>query len=231
MKKLHFLIPVIIILLIVGDVVLMVRNLKYIPREGISKNQLSLYNVEELAVDENGNYYIGNLYNQDIQVFDSEGNYKNTLTFSGKSCSFSIEKNKIIITSYSGRDQKNIVDLDTMEIIDKEKISGSESDDTFSEYSQMQERFYKLNDTTYEIKRNPILYNKIIITKNGKTETLILKDVPIFPLPGYVHLAVLVLLFLALILYTNVILYPNKFKERIMEVRNTYEKIRCFNRK
>ena len=43
MKKLHFLIPVIIILLIVGDVVLMVRNLKYIPREGISKNQLSLY--------------------------------------------------------------------------------------------------------------------------------------------------------------------------------------------
>ena len=69
------------------------------------------------------------------------------------------------------------------------------------------------------------------ITKNGKTETLILKDVPIFPLPGYVHLAVLVLLFLALILYTNVILYPNKFKERIMEVRNTYEKIRCFNSK
>ena len=162
MKKLHFLIPMMIILLIVGNMVLLIRNLKYFPDQEISKIQLPLYNVEELAVDDKENYYIGNSFNEYIQIFDSQGNYKNTLNFSGKGGSFTIHENKITIFSYGQRqNEKNTVDLETMKIIESKEISDLESEDEFVAYSQMQERFYELNDTTYKIEKNPILYNKI----------------------------------------------------------------------
>ena len=216
MKKLHFLIPVMIILLIVGNMVLLIRNLKYFPDQEISKIQLPLYNVEELAVDDKENYYIGNSFNEYIQIFDSQGNYKNTLSFSGKGGSFTIHENKITIFSYGQRqNEKNTVDLETMKIIESKEISDLESEDEFVAYSQMQERFYELNDTTYKIETNPILYNKIQIIKNGKTETLILKNMPIFPLPFFVHLGIFVLLFWALVLYTYIVLHIDKIKKKI----------------
>ena len=216
MKKLHFLIPVMIILLIVGNMVLLVRNLKYLPDEEISKNQLPLYNVEELVVDDKGNYYIGNSFNEYIQIFDAQGNYKNTLNLSGGSSSFTVHKNKITVFSYGQRqNEKNTVDLETMKIIESKEISDSQSENEFVAYSQMQERFYKLNGTTYKIERNPILYNKIQIIKNGKNETVILKNMPIFPIPFFVHLGIFVLLFWALALYTYIVLHLDKIKKKI----------------
>lgn len=216
MKKLHFLIPVMIILLIVGNMVLLVRNLKYLPDEEISKNQLPLYNVEELVVDDKGNYYIGNSFNEYIQIFDAQGNYKNTLNLSGGSSSFTVHKNKITVFSYGQRqNEKNTVDLETMKIIESKEISDSQSENEFVAYSQMQERFYKLNGTTYKIERNPILYNKIQIIKNGKTESIILKNMPIFPIPFFVHLSIFVLLFWALALYTCIVLHLDKIKKKI----------------
>lgn len=216
MKKLHFLIPVMIILLIVGNMVLLVRNLKYLPDEEISKNQLPLYNVEELVVDDKGNYYIGNSFNEYIQIFDAQGNYKNTLNLSGGSSSFTVHENKITVFSYGQRqNEKNTVDLETMKIIESKEISDSQSENEFVAYSQMQERFYKLNGTTYKIERNPILYNKIQIIKNGKTESIILKNMPIFPIPFFVHLSIFVLLFWALALYTYIVLHLDKIKKKI----------------
>lgn len=216
MKKLHFLIPVMIILLIVGNMVLLVRNLKYLPDEEISKNQLPLYNVEELVVDDKGNYYIGNSFNEYIQIFDAQGNYKNTLNLSGGSSSFTVHENKITVFSYGQRqNEKNTVDLETMKIIESKEISDSQSENEFVAYSQMQERFYKLNGTTYKIERNPILYNKIQIIKNGKTETVILKNMPIFPIPFFVHLSIFVFLFWALALYTYIVLHLDKIKKKI----------------
>ena len=61
MKKLHFLIPIILLLSIVGSFIGIVYNLKFKHDElqGISKNQPPLYEANQLVVDENGNYYIG----------------------------------------------------------------------------------------------------------------------------------------------------------------------------
>ena len=106
-----------------------------------------------------------------------------------------------------------------MKIVESKEISDLESENEFVAYSQMQERFYELNDTIYRIEKNPILYNKIQIIKNGKTETLILKNMPIFPIPFFVHLGIFVLLFWALVLYTYIVLHIDKIKKKISEKR------------
>lgn len=45
--------------------------------QGISQNQLPLYEADQIVVDEDGNYYIGGgWYNLNIQIFDSNGNIR-----------------------------------------------------------------------------------------------------------------------------------------------------------
>lgn len=220
MKKFHFLIPIILLVSIVGSFVGIVYNLKFKHDElqGISTNQLPLYEANQLVVDEEGNYYIGDgWYNLNIQIFDSKGEYKNTLSFSGSSCNFSVDKNKLIVISY-GRGSQSIeytIDLDKMKIVKENEISDEEAEDLFVQYSQLTEKFYKSGNTTYELKRNFILCNKINIRENNKTRTLILKNMPVFPLPTPVYLGTIVLLFWGLVLYTHIVLYFDKIKEKI----------------
>lgn len=220
MKKFHFLIPIILLVSIVGSFVGIVYNLKFKHDElqGISTNQLPLYEANQLVVDEEGNYYIGDgWYNLNIQIFDSKGEYKNTLSFSGSSCNFSVDKNKLTVISYGRGSQsiEYIIDLDKMKIVKENEISDEEAEDLFVQYSQLTERFYKSSNTTYELKRNFILCNKINIRENNKTRTLILKNMPVFPLPTPVYLGAIVLLFWGLVLYTHIVLYFDKIKEKI----------------
>lgn len=220
MKKFHFLIPIILLVSIVGSFVGIVHNLKFKHDElqGISTNQLPLYEANQLVVDEEGNYYIGDgWYNLNIQIFDSKGEYKNTLSFSGSSCNFSVDKNKLTVISYGRGSQsiEYIIDLDKMKIVKENEISDEEAEDLFVQYSQLTEKFYKSGNTTYELKRNFILCNKINIRENNKTRTLILKNMPVFPLPTPVYLGTIVLLFWGLVLYTHIVLYFDKIKEKI----------------
>lgn len=74
-----FLIPIILILSIIGSFVGIVYNLKFKhdKLQGISQNQLPLYEADQIVVDEDGNYYIGGgWYNLNIQIFDSNGNIR-----------------------------------------------------------------------------------------------------------------------------------------------------------
>lgn len=219
MKKFHFLLPIILILSIIGSFVGVVYNLKFKhdKLQGISENQLPLYEANQLVVDEKGNYYIGDgWYNKNIQIFDSDGNYKRTLSFPALSCKFNVDKNKLTIVSY-GRsgNVEYAVDLDTIKIIEENIISDDEAEDLFAEHGKLAEKFYKVRNTTYELKRNFILYNKIKIIKDDKTKILILKNMPMFPLPTPIYLVTIVLLFWALALYTYVVLYFDKIKEKI----------------
>lgn len=218
MKKLHFLIPIMLLLSIVGSFIGIVYNLKFKHDElqGISKNQLPLYEANQLVVDENGNYYIGDgWYNLNIQIFDKKGNYKNTLSFSDRSCNFSIDKNILTVISYGSdsQDVKYTIDLDKMKVINE--VSENKGEDLFVQYSQIPEKFYKVGNTTYELRRNVFLYNKIKITKNHETKTLTLKNMPIFPIPTPVYLGAIVLLFWGLALYAHIVLYFDKIKEKI----------------
>lgn len=219
MKKIDFLIPVILIFSIIGSFVGIVYNLnfKHDELQGISQNQLPLYEANQLVVDKSGNYYIGDgWYNHNIQIFDSKGNYKKTLSFSGASCNFSVDKNKLTVISYSRSENMiYIVDLEKVKIIDEYKISGDKAEDLFVEYGQLTEKSYKAKDITYELKRNFILYKKINIIKDDKTKTLMLKNMPKFPLPTPIYLGGIVLLFWALVLYIHIVLHFDKIKEKI----------------
>lgn len=222
MKKMHFLIPIILILSIIGSFVGIVYNLKFKhdKLQGISQNQLPLYEADQIVVDEDGNYYIGDgWYNLNIQIFDSNGNYKNTISLSDRSCNFSVDKNILTVIGY-GTDTVYTIDTNKMEIIDENLISEYESEELFVNYCQLAEKEYKKNNITYKLKRNFLLYNKINIINGDKTKTLILKNMPIFPLPTPVYLGSIVLLFWSLCLYINIVLYFDKIKEKI----NSYKK-------
>lgn len=221
MKKLHFFIPIILLLSIIGSFVGIVYNLKFNhdKLQDISKTQLPLYEANQLVVDEEGNYYIGDgWYNLNIQIFDSKGNYKNTLSFSSGSCNFSVDKSTLTVICYtrSSQNMEYIIDLDKMKIIKENKISNKEAEDLSVMYDQFPEKKYKLGNTIYELKRNFLLYNKInIIENNIEIKTITLKNMPIFPLPMPVYLGSIVLLFWGLALYTHVVLYFDETKERL----------------
>lgn len=226
MKKMHFLIPIILILSIIGSFVGIVYNLKFKhdKLQGISQNHLPLYEADQIVVDEDGNYYIGGgWYNLNIQIFDSNGNYKNTISFSGGSCNFSVEKNKLIAISFGKTESiEYVIDLDKMKILEENEIDSDKAEDLFVKYGQLTEKTYKTRNIIYELKRNFILHNKINIINGDTTKTLVLKNMPIFPLPTSVYLGVIVLLFWSLCLYINIVLYFDKIKEKI----NSYKKIR-----
>lgn len=233
MKKFRFLIPIILILSIIGSFVGMVYNLKFKhdKLQGISQNQLPLYEANHMVVDEDGNYYIGDgLYNNNnIQIFDSKGNYVSTISFTGRSCNFSVDKNKLIAISlgsskvgYETTSIEYIIDLDKMKIINENKIDRDKAEDLFVKYGQLTDKTYKTRDKIYELKRNFILYNKMNIINGNTTKTLVLKNMPIFPLPTPVYLGAIVLLFWSLCLYINIVLHFDKIKEKI----NSYKKIR-----
>lgn len=86
----------------------------------------------------------------------------------------------------------------------------------------MAEKEYTRNNINYKLKRDFLLYNKINIINGDTTKTLMLKNMPIFPLPTPVYLGAIVLLFWSLCLYINIVLYFDKIKEKI----NSYKKIR-----
>lgn len=224
MKKMHFLIPIILILSIIGSFVGIVYNLKFKhdKLQGISQNQLPLYEADQIVVDEDGNYYIGDgWYNLNIQIFDSNGNYKNTISFSDRSCNFSVEKNRLTVIGY-GANIIYTIDTNRMKIIDENIISEYESEELFVKYCQLAEKEYTRNNINYKLKRDFLLYNKINIINGDTTKTLMLKNMPIFPLPTPVYLGAIVLLFWSLCLYINIVLYFDKIKEKI----NSYKKIR-----
>lgn len=224
MKKMHFLIPIILILSIIGSFVGIVYNLKFKhdKLQGISQNQLPLYEADQIVVDEDGNYYIGGgWYNLNIQIFDSNGNYKNTISFSDRSCNFSVEKNRLTVIGY-GANIIYTIDTNRMKIIDENIISEYESEELFVKYCQLAEKEYTRNNINYKLKRDFLLYNKINIINGDTTKTLMLKNMPIFPLPTPVYLGAIVLLFWSLCLYINIVLYFDKIKEKI----NSYKKIR-----
>lgn len=224
MKKMHFLIPIILILSIIGSFVGIVYNLKFKhdKLQGISQNQLPLYEADQIVVDEDGNYYIGDgWYNLNIQIFDSNGNYKNTISFSDRSCNFSVEKNRLTVIGY-GADIIYTIDTNRMKIIDENIISEYESEELFVKYCQLAEKEYTRNNINYKLKRDFLLYNKINIINGDTTKTLMLKNMPIFPLPTPVYLGAIVLLFWSLCLYINIVLHFDKIKEKI----NSYKKIR-----
>lgn len=224
MKKMHFLIPIILILSIIGSFVGIVYNLKFKhdKLQGISENQLPLYEADQIVVDEDGNYYIGDgWYNLNIQIFDSNGNYKNTISFSDRSCNFSVEKNRLTVIGY-GADIIYTIDTNRMKIIDENIISEYESEELFVKYCQLAEKEYTRNNINYKLKRDFLLYNKINIINGDTTKTLMLKNMPIFPLPTPVYLGAIVLLFWSLCLYINIVLHFDKIKEKI----NSYKNIR-----
>lgn len=224
MKKMHFLIPIILILSIIGSFVGIVYNLKFKhdKLQGISQNQLPLYEADQIVVDEDGNYYIGDgWYNLNIQIFDSNGNYKNTISFSDRSCNFSVEKNRLTVIGY-GANIIYTIDTNRMKIIDENIISEYESEELFVKYCQLAEKEYTRNNINYKLKRDFLLYNKINIINGDTTKTLMLKNMAIFPLPTPVYLGSIVLLFWSLCLYINIVLYFDKIKEKI----NSYKKIR-----
>lgn len=224
MKKIHFLIPIILILSIIGSFVGIVYNLKFKhdKLQGISQNQLPLYEADQIVVDEDGNYYIGDgWYNLNIQIFDSNGNYKNTISFSDRSCNFSVEKNRLTVIGY-GADIIYTIDTNRMKIIDENIISEYESEELFVKYCQLAEKEYTRNNINYKLKRDFLLYNKINIINGDTTKTLMLKNMPIFPLPTPVYLGAIVLLFWSLCLYINIVLHFDKIKEKI----NSYKNIR-----
>lgn len=220
----HFLIPIILILSIIGSFVGIVYNLKFKhdKLQGISQNQLPLYEADQIVVDEDGNYYIGDgWYNLNIQIFDSNGNYKNTISFSDRSCNFSVEKNRLTVIGY-GANIIYTIDTNRMKIIDENIISEYESEELFVKYCQLAEKEYTRNNINYKLKRDFLLYNKINIINGDTTKTLMLKNMAIFPLPTPVYLGSIVLLFWSLCLYINIVLYFDKIKEKI----NSYKKIR-----
>lgn len=109
-----------------------------------------------------------------------------------------------------------------MEILEENEIDSDKAEDLFVKYGQLTEKTYKTRNIIYELKRNFILHNKINIINGDTTKTLVLKNMPIFPLPTPVYLGVIVLLFWSLCLYINIVLYFDKIKEKI----NSYKKIR-----
>lgn len=77
-------------------------------------------------------------------------------------------------------------------------------------YSQLEPMTYTTGNKTYELKRSLFVLNKINISEGDKTETVILKNVPKFPIITPFWLGVITLSFWRLGLYTHIVLHRRK---------------------
>lgn len=217
-RRYHFIIPILLLLSIMGSFVCIVYNLKYYHDnlwEEISTNQLPIYAADQLVVDEKGNYYIGSYYNEYIQVFDSKGNYKFTISISGgRSNNFTVNKNKLLFILYGEPIIEYTIDLDKREVISEREID-DKSDDIFAMYSQVPPMVYGKGNKTYKLERSLFLLNKISITEGDKIETVRLKNVPKFPIITPFWMGLIVLSFWGLALYTHIVLHSKQIKEKI----------------
>lgn len=224
-RRYHFIIPILLLLSIIGSFVCIVYNLKYYHDnlwDEISTNQLPIYVADQLVVDEKGNYYIGSDYNKYIQVFDPKGNYKFTISLSGgRSNNFTVNKNKLLFILYGEPIIEYTIDLDKREVISEREID-DKSDDIFALYSQVPPMVYSKGNKAYRLERSLFVLNKISITEGYKTETVILKNVPKFPIITPFWMGLIVLSFGGLALYTHIVLHGKQIKEKIKYYKDKY---------
>ena len=67
----------------------------------------------------------------------------------------------VISYGSDSQDVKYTIDLDKMKVIDE--VSENKGEDLFVQYSQIPEKFYKVGNTTYELRRNLFLYDDLSI--------------------------------------------------------------------
>lgn len=210
----HFIIPILLVCSMIGSFVCIVYNMKFYHDKlwnDISTNQLPIYAADQLVVDKKGNYYIGSYYNEYIQVFDEKCNYKYTISLAGgRGNNFSIEKNKLKFILHGDPGLEYTIDLDERKVISERKIDGNESDDLFAIYSQLEPMTYTAGNKTYELKRNLFVLNKINISEGGKTKSVILKNIPKFPIITPFWLGGIALSFWGLCLYIHIVLHRKK---------------------
>ena len=148
-------------------------------------------------------------------MFDPKGNYKFTISLSGgRSNNFTVNKNKLLFILYGEPIIEYTIDLDKREVISEREID-DKSDDIFALYSQVPSMFYSKGNKTYRLERSLFVLNKISITEGYKTETVILKNVPKFPIITPFWMGLIVLSFWSLALYTHIVLHGKQIKEKI----------------
>ncbi|WP_434796308.1 hypothetical protein [Terrisporobacter vanillatitrophus] len=103
-KKYHVIIGITFILIMVIAVIGVVNYVSFYRKatwfDIFTNKQLPLYAIEELYVDGKENYYIGGYHNKYLQIFDSHGNYKMTISISSNSGSFFLDKNNFHYIDY-----------------------------------------------------------------------------------------------------------------------------------
>lgn len=81
MKRFNIIINILLVFLTVNVIVsylIYFNNLAYMVPE-VSEKKQTLYNINCISKDNDGNIYIGDKYTRSIQKFDSKGNYKLTI--------------------------------------------------------------------------------------------------------------------------------------------------------
>lgn len=163
-----------------------------------SNNQLPLYATEELYVDSEENYYIGGYHNQYVQVFNSVGKYKMTISIPSNSGSFFIDKEGFHYIDYSYGEY--ILDLEGRKVLSERELSDEEIDNFFAQYSQFAEGIYKRDGKVYTLKRN-----KIEIENYNNTKLVELKNIPLLPLPFTAWCIIFAIGYFGLIIYLKLV--------------------------
>lgn len=163
-----------------------------------SNQQLPLYVTEELYVDSKENYYIGGYHNKYLQVFNSNGNYKMTISISSNSGSFFIDKNKFYYIDYDYGEY--ILDIEKKKILYEHELSYEKLDDFFAEYSQLAQGIFEREGKVYKLNKN-----KIEIKEGENVREVILKDIPIFPLPFKFWVILFFIGYLGFVLYLKIV--------------------------
>lgn len=163
-----------------------------------SNNQLPLYATEELYVNSEENYYIGGYHNKYVQVFNSVGEYKMTISIPSNSGSFFIDKEGFNYIDYSYGEY--ILDIEERKILSQRELSDEESDNFFAQYSQFTEGVYNQDGKVYTLERN-----KIEIKDYNNTKLVELKDIPLLPLPFTAWCIIFAIGYFGLIIYLKLV--------------------------
>ncbi len=194
-----------------GSFIYYLLNLAYSTAE-YTKVPQTMYSVNNVETDKQGNFYVGDNFTNSIQVFDSKGNYKYSIMMS-QSFNFRINKNnELMIMQFSNFDKEFFVEYCNCSkiapdiIFTKDTAFSYNLGNEVSDYEKQKDEFLNNKDNRkieYKRRINGVVVNNISIVGEY------------FPIPYQI-----LLLFFIFVLFTKIIV------RIIFKVRKKYKKFK-----